>query len=461
MPIVAAFALPHPPILVPEVGRGEEEKAAATTAAFEKAALAIRDLKPDTIVFVSPHAVCYGDYFHISPGETAWGSLGEFRAPQVRFQMEYDAAFAARLARRCERAGIPAGPLGQRDQALDHGVMVPLYFIRKAYAGFKLVRIGLSGLSPLIHYRLGEELAGTAQEENKRVVLIASGDLSHKFSMESPYGFSPQGPEFDQIVMDAFREGDFLALLELPPALAEEAAECGLRSFQIMAGALDGKKIQSQVYSHEGPFGIGYGAAAFIPAGDDPGRRFGEQFEKRNRDRLALQKSKEDAFVRLARAGLETFVQTGHPLPLPKDLGSGLMDQTGGVFVSLKAFGRLRGCIGTTGPTTSSLGEEILQNAVSAGTQDPRFDPVAPEELETLTYSVDVLGPLEKVDSPAALDPAQYGVVVQSGSRRGLLLPALAGVDTVEEQVAIAKQKAGIGKDAPVTLFRFRVVRHT
>ncbi len=138
-----------------------------------------------------------------------------------------------------------------------------------------------------------------------------------------------------------------------------------------------------------------------------------------------------------------------------------MTDQAAGAFVSLHAHGQLRGCIGTTGPTTESVAWEIVQNAVSACARDPRFPPVAEAELESLEYSVDVLGQPEAVESPEALDVRRYGVIVSCGRRRGLLLPDLEGVDTVEQQIDIARRKGGIGAGEKYTLERFEVVRHT
>ena len=132
-----------------------------------------------------------------------------------------------------------------------------------------------------------------------------------------------------------------------------------------------------------------------------------------------------------------------------------------GVFVSLKEEGRLRGCIGTIAPVRGSIAEEIIENGISAAAKDPRFHAVEPEELDRLEYSVDVLGETEKIDSPEKLDVKRYGVVVSRGYRRGLLLPDLEGVDTVEEQIGIARRKAGIPEDAEdIRLERFEVVRH-
>ena len=148
MPILAAYMVPHPPMIVPEVGRGSEHQIEATRAAYARIAREIAALAPETIIISSPHATMYADYFHISPGVRAEGSFARFRAPQVCFSEEYDAELARTIERMAIACGLPAGTRGQREPALDHGTLVPLYFIRQAYAGFRLVRVGLSGLPP-------------------------------------------------------------------------------------------------------------------------------------------------------------------------------------------------------------------------------------------------------------------------------------------------------------------------
>ena len=145
---------------------------------------------------------------------------------------------------------------------------------------------------------------------------------------------------------------------------------------------------------------------------------------------------------------------------MPERLPEEMHRQRAGVFVSIKKEGSLRGCIGTLSATRPSVAEEIIHNAVSASTNDPRFAPVEPEELDMLTISVDVLGGMEQIDSPDMLDVKKYGVVVSKGSKRGLLLPNLEGIDTVEEQIAIARRKVGISEHESVQLERFEVVRH-
>ena len=162
-------------------------------------------------------------------------------------------------------------------------------------------------------------------------------------------------------------------------------------------------------------------------------------------------------FAALARRAIESNLR-GDPSP---EAGAELSDhESTGVFVSIKKGGVLRGCIGTILPVTESLADEVTQNAVSAATRDPRFPPMSPEELEQVTISVDVLTTPEPVASPGDLDPARYGVIVLSGPRKGVLLPDLPGIDTVQKQLGIAKQKAGIGTDEECELFRFEVKRY-
>lgn len=460
MPIVAAFAVPHPPILLPEVGHGEEKKIQRTTQAYAEVVQRIVAQNPDVLLIVSPHATLYADYFHLSPGREAQGNLSQFGAPEVALRAVYDQALVKRIEACAQRWEIPAGTAGERDAKLDHGTLIPLWLLAQAGFSCPIVRIGLSGLPVMAHYHLGQCLADATDALNRRAVLIASGDCSHKLTHDGPYGFAKEGAAFDRLLTDAFCAGDFLSLLSISPQLAEASAECGWRSFQIMAGTLDRRSVTPELLSYEGPFGVGYSVAAFTVTGADASRNFGEQFEHARNAKISAVRNQEDAYVKLARQSLETRVVKGLAMALPDTLSPELLHTRAGVFVSIHKDGELRGCIGTISPTEKSIAKEIARNAVSAGCNDPRFEPVREEELPLLTYHVDVLGQPESIRTESDLDPKKYGVIVQNGSRRGLLLPDLEGVDTAAEQVAIARRKAGIQAKEPVQLYRFEVVRH-
>lgn len=463
MSILGAVAVPHPPIILPEVGHGEEQKISATIDAYKEISRRIVALNPDTIIITSPHSIMYADYFHISPGEAATGNMAQFRAPQVALAINYDTEFAQKLSTSSMAQGVPSGTLGERNPSLDHGTMIPLRFLQQAGLDFnhtKFLRIGLSGMSAAIHYKFGQIIERVAHELGRKIFFIASGDLSHKLKSDGPYGFVEEGPQFDSQVMENLGGADFLRLLTMDEKICNRAAECGLRSFWIMAGALDKKNIRAEKLSYEGTFGVGYGIVYFNVGGVDETRNFAHQLAKFKKYKLEERKAKEDDFVKLARYSLETFVKTHKPAALPDDLPEELTNRRAGAFVSLHKNGNLRGCIGTIMATQSTLAEEILQNAISACSRDPRFDPVKLEELDDIEYSVDVLGEPERIFDTKSLDVKRYGVIVENGGRRGLLLPDLEGVDTVEEQIAISKRKAGIRPEEKVALWRFEVIRH-
>lgn len=166
------------------------------------------------------------------------------------------------------------------------------------------------------------------------------------------------------------------------------------------------------------------------------------------------------SIVGLARRAVELYVRERRVLSLPVPV-VGQLAERAGVFVCIKKrSGELRGCIGTIAPERSNIAEETISNAIAAATQDPRFAPIEAEELPDLVYSVDILSALEPVSDINQLNPAMYGVLVEGeDGRRGLLLPGLKGIETAQQQVAIAMRKAKIAEGAPVKYFRFTVQR--
>ena len=173
-----------------------------------------------------------------------------------------------------------------------------------------------------------------------------------------------------------------------------------------------------------------------------------------------MKEKEESTYVKLARETIENYIKQGKIITPPLGLPEEMINQKAGVFVSLKKNGNLRGCIGTFMPTQENIAQEIIKNAISAAINDPRFSPITASELGDLTISVDVLSPPEEISDISELDPKKYGVIVSSGYKKGLLLPDLEGVDTVEYQIDIAKRKAGIYPNEKVKLYRFEVKRY-
>ncbi|MCR5214383.1 MAG: AmmeMemoRadiSam system protein A [Eubacterium sp.] len=460
MAILGAYMVPHPPMIVPDIGRGREKEIEETIRAYEKVAEDIAKIKPETIIITSPHSVMYSDYFHISPGKKAGGSFINFGAGNVSFKEGYDEELVNILNGLAYKSDFPAGSLGEKDKNLDHGTMVPLWFIRNHYKGGKIVRIGLSGLPLTEHYKFGMMIQEAINMTDRRCVFVASGDLSHKLKDYGPYGFAKEGPIYDERIMDISERGAFDEMLDFDETFCDKAAECGHRSFVIMAGALDGVELEIDRLSHEDVTGVGYGICIFHPKGPDNRRHFLDIYMEKLKKRVEAEREKEDQYVKLARASLESYIKYGKVLSIPEGLPPDMIRNRAGVFVSIHKHGNLRGCIGTIGPTEPSIAQEIIQNAISASTRDPRFDPITEDELDLLEINVDVLGQAESVKSMDELDVKKYGVIVSCGSRRGLLLPDLEGVDTVEEQVSIAMRKGRINKGEKIKLERFEVIRH-
>lgn len=263
MSIVAAYVVPHPPLIVPEVGRGQEHALQNTIDAYTMVARRVAAHAPDTIVVVSSHAPYFRDCFYISTGDAGYGDMGEFGAWDATLHATYDNALVAYIAACARKHGAPVCGGGMHADKIDHGTFVPLRFIHEFYDAYQVVRVGLSGLSPEAHRALGRCIAEAAQDLNRRVVFIASGDLSHKLAKAEPYGFAPEGPVFDRTVTNILDAGDLESLFTLDKAFVEAADECGLSSFQVMAGVLEDVPFTHELLSYEGIFGVGYAIAAF------------------------------------------------------------------------------------------------------------------------------------------------------------------------------------------------------
>ncbi len=456
--ITNTYMVPHPPLAVHEVGRGEEENISASIRSYEKIAEEIAEIRPDTIIIASPHATMYRDWFIVSAGEKGYGDFSRFRAKKVAFEKEYDTELTAALSSYLEQSGFPGGCEHEGDPELDHGTMVPLYFIDQKYKDYKLVRIGLSGLSLPMHYMLGMAVQKVVNDLNRKAVFIASGDLAHCQKEDGPYGYKPEGPQYDERIMKTMGSAAFRELFDYDPAFLNACMECGHRSFVIMAGALDRRSVKTKVLSHEATFGVGYGFVTFEDNGFDPERNFLEQYEDAEKNRGAS----DDPYVKLAVKSVNAWVTKRERINAGADVPEELKQKKAGVFVSIHEFGELRGCIGTISAAYGNIAEEIIMNGISACSRDPRFSPVTAEELPYLQINVDVLGDAEVISDRNMLDPKRYGVICSlPDGRRGLLLPDLEGVDTVEEQIDIACRKGGIDpEDDRLILERFEVIRH-
>lgn len=267
---------PHPPILVPEVGGREVRKVEKSASALGRLAADIKESGAETVVVMSPHSPVFGDAFLIQTSPTLFGSFAYFGAPGVSIRSTTDSDLASAIEDAARSSGIPvAGEAAKSARVsgeLDHGILVPLYFI--APEKYRLVCVSLSFLPYEEHYAFGTAIRDGIEEVGRRAVFVASGDMSHRLTPRAPAGYSPSGEVFDREIVDIMDSGDFGRLFGLDKRMIEEAGECGLRSIFALAGAMDGHAVDSEVLSYEGPFGVGYLVARAIPGGPDPSRSF-------------------------------------------------------------------------------------------------------------------------------------------------------------------------------------------
>ncbi len=462
--ITYAALSPHPPLLIPEIGGERIQDVAATVAGIEYMAKELVDSYPETVVFITPHGNVFSDAISALSEPGLEGDFSNFGNHNKRTSYQNDSELLQEISQRASSANInfilldkDTALYNQLNPRLDHGIMLPLYYLQKAgLSDVKVVAISVAYISLLELFNFGTLIRDAAEALGRRVAIMASGDMSHRLKDEGPYDYHPDGQRFDAEVKKLLAAGDVQSFLDMPEQLRENAGECGYRSLVMMFGALDGRKITSRVFSYEGPFGVGYLTAGFIP-GEECKSMF-PALQQKQRDEIRVSRENESIPVRWARMILENYTRNGTMPPLPPDMKE-MRGQRAGAFVSLKKNGQLRGCIGTTAPVYGDLAQEIAHNAISAGSRDPRFAPVEAAELDDIIYSVDVLGAAEPC-SREDLEPKKYGVIVSKGGRRGLLLPDLEGVDTAEEQLYIALNKAGISPSEDYKIERFEVIRY-
>ncbi|HEX2953307.1 MAG TPA: AmmeMemoRadiSam system protein A [Bacillota bacterium] len=452
---------PHPPIILPEIGHDSTKEVEATSKAFQRLGEEIRQLEPETVVIFSPHGPVFQDGMGIRGGERLAGDLSQFGAKQ-RWQWPNDRELAEAIAEEAVAEGIYTMVLSEDTRrydvnpALDHGVLVPMSMLN--LPNVSLVAMGMAFLPREELYAFGKAVAQAIEKTGRRTVVIASGDLSHCLKPGAPSPYHPKGEEFDQTLVGLIREGRLREILSMDPDLVEKGAECGYRTILMLLGVMDARNVEAKLLSYEGPFGVGYAIASFHPGQLGSSGSLLADMMKARSEAVTKRRAAESPFVRLARLTVESRVK-GTDAPGGDNLPEAA-DKRAGVFVSIKKHGELRGCIGTIEPVQKNVESEIRANAVSAAFRDPRFNPIDEDELDDLVYSVDLLNPPEPIDDISDLDPNRYGVIVSRGGRSGLLLPNLEGIDSAEEQVAIAKRKAGIATDEDVDLQRFTVERY-
>ena len=313
----------------------------------------------------------------------------------------------------------------------EHSIEVQLPFLQYFKPDIRIVPIMLAHASGDIYKEIGKELAKAIRESNRGAVIMASSDMTHYEPQKTAQEKDTQAIE---AILDLNEDELLRRVDELNISMCGYAPTVSLIAAAKESGATGAELVRYQTSGDTtGDYSAVVGYAGVI---------------------ITAMSS----LARLAKETVETYVKEGKTHK-PDELTPEMKGKAG-VFVSIHKLGELRGCIGTFEPQCENVAEEIIDNAISSATRDPRFPSIAPDELKDLSYSVDVLTMPESIVSQDQLDPKQYGVIVECGFRRGLLLPDLEGVDSADYQIDICRQKAGIAPDEPVKLYRFEVKRY-
>jgi MEMO1 family protein len=428
--IESAVLMCHAPIVVPEVGGARGAACRSTTRAMERVARKLVEGRPDVVIVISPHA---------RRRPTAYG-LGHERRLRFKFSrfgveglaFDFSGASEAASAVHASAGAFSVATFDQEHDPYDHGASVPLYFAWRAGLRAPILVVSLPHPGTNSEVRFGQALREASERLGQRWSILASGDLSHALLAGAPAGFHPRAQSFDQAFVGHLTRGDLRAACAVDGELRALACEDAVDSTAVAAGAVDFDARGHELLSYEGPFGVGYAEALLFDRGAPP-KLLGD----------------------IARDSVHAFVAGKGYAPPELDVP---WQEARAVFVTLRdEHGQLRGCVGRLEPTECNLASEIAVTARSAASHDPRFPVVAEHELAGLRFEVSVLARAERVSALSDLDPAEYGVVVTQGIRRGVLLPNVEGVDSAETQFRIACQKGQIDPEAPHGLERFRV----
>jgi AmmeMemoRadiSam system protein B/AmmeMemoRadiSam system protein A len=313
----------------------------------------------------------------------------------------------------------------------EHSIEVQIPFLQYFKKDIRIVPISLAYSSGAVYKEIGREIAQVVKDLNREVVIVASSDMTHYEPQESARRKDSQAIE---AILELNEDELLRRVDELNISMCGYAPTVALMTAAKELGATRAELVRYQTSGDtSGDYSAVVGYAGIIIKGMSP-------------------------LVKLARKTVETYVTEGKILQ-PDEL-TPEMKEKAGVFVSIHKLGGLRGCIGTFEPSQDNVAEETIANAISSATRDPRFSPIVPGELKDLDYSVDVLTNPEPIESKDQLDPRKYGCIVECGSRHGLLLPDLDGVDSVDYQIDICCHKAGIDPGEPIKLYRFQVKRY-
>lgn len=439
MSIACAALMCHAPIVIPAIAGADAYGCKRTTQAMQETARALVQHTPALIVLISPHAPRRPRSVGLVFEPALSGDFARFGHAEVSLRLRGAPAQAQRVALHARAEQVATHAFRGAD--LDHGSMVPLFFLHEAGYRGRVLLASLPYPGSDLEARFGRALDAAALESEERWAVLASGDMSHRLTRSAPAGFEPRAREFDRSFVRAIDRGDLRGAIAPDPELVELAAEDVVQSTTVAAASVRYRAEGTRVIAYEAPFGVGYLEALLFSQPAPAEQREGSE--------------PPEVLIQIA---LDAIAHTLADLPFTPPNLDPPWQAARALFVTLRsADGELRGCIGRTEPRHTSLAAEVADCAVGAATRDFRVPSVRPAELGSLQVEISVLYALEPVHSEADLDPARFGIVVEHGVQRGVLLPDVEGIESAHEQLQVALRKAGIADGAPYRVRRFAV----
>lgn len=432
--LCSAYIVPYSPLLLPNIHDEVQDQLQATASAYHQVAKEIGEYHPDTIVIISTKAFGYKDYIHIAPGEQAVGSFAKYDHSEYAIAVEYDTVLVNQICSLAKRNHIPAGKRGEHPPDLDVGTMTPLFFINQYMSGYRVVRISTSEMDDEQLDRLGQCITAAAEDIDRKIVIIVSGELSKRLSQDSPYGYHKDAAVFDQYIVSSLKDNDLESWNHINFDLKKASAQTILGALHILKGAISDTLFHSSSLSYEAPFGIGWLIASF-----------------HNKDR--------NPYCALARSAMLHYLKHGKSMARI-DISDPKLKQRGGIIISLYIHNKLYAYAGTIHPSYPTIAQEIVHNAILAGFHTSQKAPLSKEQLMRCEIKIHLLSEYEPIFFIEDLNVKYDGLIVMNNQRQGIVFPNTTGIQTPAEQLATALKKGGIDADEYYTMERFKLEQY-
>jgi len=255
MSIVFSAIVPHPPILIPSIGKKNLDQLKATSEAYSELEQNLYASQAETIIIISPHGPLQEKSFTLNLSLEFNADFADFGDLATKFNLSGNVGLAHKIREKME-ATAPLNLISE--SKLDHGASVPLYLLSRHLPKIKIIPLYYSGLNLIAHYNIGQMIKNELLSSDERIAVVASGDLSHRLTKDAPAGYNPKGKKFDKKLIDNLLKKQAEEIIKFDHNFVADAGECGLKSIVIMLGILEGIKYEPELLSYEAPFGVGY-----------------------------------------------------------------------------------------------------------------------------------------------------------------------------------------------------------